>query len=74
MLILGRTATGTAKNGVFGRELELGPNKYCSTISAFQSLLDELEHEGWEYILTARLNQDVVENFFSQIRGLGGKR
>lgn len=25
-----------------------------------------------EYILTARLNQDVLENFFSYIRGMGG--
>lgn len=26
-----------------------------------------------EYILTSRLNQDVVENFFSYIRGMGGQ-
>ena len=43
-------------------------------IKSLRSLLDEIENEGWEYILTARLNQDVVENFFSQIRGLGGKK
>ena len=35
-------------------------------------LLSELKSEGWKYILTARLNQDVCENFFSQLRGLGG--
>lgn len=27
---------------------------------------------GVEYILTSRLNQDVLENFFSYIRGMGG--
>ncbi|VEN43569.1 unnamed protein product [Callosobruchus maculatus] len=27
---------------------------------------------GVEYILTSRLNQDVLENFFSYIRGIGG--
>jgi hypothetical protein len=25
-----------------------------------------------EYIVTYRLNQDVLENFFSYIRGMGG--
>ena len=41
-------------------------------IQSIRSLLKEVKQEGWQYLLTARLNQDVLENFFSQIRGLGG--
>ena len=41
-------------------------------IKSLRSLFKEVKNEGWEYLLTARLNQDVLENFFSQIRGLGG--
>ena len=35
-------------------------------------LLSELKSEGWKYILTSRLNQDVCEKFFSPLRGFGG--
>lgn len=30
------------------------------------------ETYNMEYVLTHRLNQDVLENFFSYIRGMGG--
>ena len=42
-------------------------------IESMQRLYTEMKSEGWQYILTARLNQDICENLFSQIRGLGGK-
>ena len=37
-----------------------------------RQLCDDLRNRGYKYVLTSRLNQDVVENFFSCIRGLGG--
>ena len=41
-------------------------------IRAIRDLFKEVKAEGWTYILTARLKQDIVENLFSQLRGLGG--
>ena len=43
----------------------------CS-IQAVQSLWEELRQEGFSYLLTHRLNQDIIENLFSGIRGMGG--
>lgn len=35
-------------------------------------LYDDLKNSGFEYMMTSRLNQDCLENYFSQIRSLGG--
>ena len=43
----------------------------CS-IRAVQALWAELKVEGFQYLATHKLNQDVIENFFSAVRGLGG--
>ena len=39
-------------------------------IRSIQDLFKDLTQCQYKYILTSRLNQDVVENFFSCIRGL----
>jgi len=41
------------------------------SIKSLLGLFEELKKIGVNYILTARLNQDVAENTFSQIRGFG---
>ena len=43
----------------------------CS-IQAVRSLWEELRKEGFSYLLTHKLNQDIIENLFSAIRGMGG--
>ena len=42
------------------------------SIKAIRALYAEAKSAGMSYILTSRLNNDALENFFSQIRGLGG--
>ena len=42
------------------------------SIKSTLDLYKEVKGEGLEYLLTSRLNQDALENFFSQIRGMGG--
>lgn len=41
------------------------------SINFLLGLHDDMESEKVKYILTTRLTQDVLENLFSQIRGLG---
>ena len=43
----------------------------CS-IKSVRSLFEELREEGFSYLLTHKLNQDILENLFSAIRGMGG--
>lgn len=41
--------------------------------ASLEQLYDYLKNKyDVEYIITTRLNQDVLENFFSYIRGMGG--
>ena len=42
------------------------------SINSTLDLYQELKNEGISYLLTSRLNQDGLENFFSQVRALGG--
>lgn len=42
------------------------------TTNALPILLDNLKKYDVRYILTFRLNQDLLENLFSQLRGKGG--
>ena len=45
------------------------------SINSLIQLWDQLHQEkGLEFMLTNRLNQDCLENFFSRIRGRGGHR
>ena len=37
-----------------------------------QILFEDLQEEGFSYLLTNRLSQDGLENFFSVIRAMGG--
>ena len=43
----------------------------CS-IKSVRSLWEELRQEGFSYLLTHKLNQDIIENLFSAVRGMGG--
>jgi len=36
------------------------------------NLFEDLKEYGVSYITTRKLNQDVVENFFSYIKGMAG--
>lgn len=42
------------------------------TIKSILHLYEDLKQEGYKYILTRRLNQDVIENFFGKIRSKNG--
>jgi hypothetical protein len=42
------------------------------SINSTLDLYTELKKEGLSYLLTSRVNQDALENVFSQIRALGG--
>ena len=44
------------------------------SIAALQQLWQDLQAGGLEYLITRRLNQDCLENFFSVMRGRGGHR
>ena len=47
---------------------------FLLTINSTMCLLSDLKiaYPKCQYLLTARLNQDYIENFFSLIRGIGG--
>ena len=49
-----------------------GKNGWELTIKAMMALFTELKSYGFQYMMTKRLNQDCLENYFSQIRSLGG--
>ena len=42
------------------------------SIHSVLALWAELKEEGCKYLLTRKLNQDCLENFFSAVRSLGG--
>ncbi|KAF6212640.1 hypothetical protein GE061_013166 [Apolygus lucorum] len=44
---------------------------FLISINSLRGLFDELKKEGYFYVLPSRCNQDVLESFFSQLRGLG---
>lgn len=44
---------------------------FLISINSIRGLFRELKSDGYSYILTYRLNQDVLESYFSQIRGIG---
>jgi hypothetical protein len=65
------------KNMYFGNDQTRLAKKPFQTgiivsINSTMSLYEELRHEGLSYLITSRLNQDSLENMFSQIRALGG--
>lgn len=41
-------------------------------IYSLRGLLTDVRAQGLRYVLTARLNQDLVENLFSRLRAIGG--
>lgn len=41
-------------------------------INGTKALLKVLQKNGLKYLLTSRINQDALENLFSQIRSRGG--
>ncbi|KAJ8875268.1 hypothetical protein PR048_023163 [Dryococelus australis] len=41
------------------------------SIKSLIGLFEDMRSENMSYILTSRLNQDCLENFFSHVRGLG---
>ena len=43
------------------------------SINATLTLWAEMKEEGCKYLLTHKLNQDCLENFFSAVRSLGGQ-
>ena len=45
-------------------------NGIVNHIKSLKELYAELKNEGYSFVLTSRLNQDCVENIFSQIRGM----
>lgn len=46
-------------------------NGFMISIRSLQSLYTDLHSEGYTYIMAARCNQDILESYFSVIRGLG---
>lgn len=44
---------------------------FMTSIRSLFGLFSDLQPLQMKYILTARLNQDALENFFSQLRGIG---
>ena len=42
------------------------------SINAVLALWADLKQEGFQFLLTHRLNQDCLENLFSSVRALGG--
>ena len=47
-------------------------DSFCITINGVQSLWEMLSPENFQFLLTRRLNQDPLENFFGSIRQPGG--
>lgn len=74
MLILAEgMVVGPSKAMKNGRREKVAFQKgiICS-INAVFALWEELKEEGFKYLLTSKLNQDCIENFFSGVRALGG--
>lgn len=45
------------------------------SLNALECMIQDLVHNGaFKFLLTGRINQDCLENFFSQVRGKGGHR
>lgn len=44
---------------------------FLTSINSLFGLYTDMKNAGASYILTAKLNQDCLENFFSRIRGFG---
>ena len=45
-------------------------NAFLISIESVKGLSNDLKKEGFSYMMTSRVNQDVLESFFSQLRGL----
>lgn len=45
---------------------------WCSNINALKQLWLDLKSQGCSFLLTRRLNQDSLENFFGSLRSQGG--
>jgi len=43
-----------------------------TSIASIVSLSQELLHEGFQFVCTARFNQDSIKNFFAGIRSKQG--
>lgn len=57
----------------FANSLQVFQKAILISISSLRSLRTDMENMyGMTYILTHRLNQDCLENFFSQVRARGG--
>lgn len=56
--------------GKFG--LQIFQKAMLMQINATKVLLKILQQNGLKYILTCKINQDALENLFSQLRGRGG--
>jgi hypothetical protein len=65
------------------RDIRIGGRKQASyapfqkgwliRLTSLKEMFLELKHDySTDFLLTARLNQDHLENFFSQLRGVGG--
>ncbi|XP_059474485.1 uncharacterized protein LOC132196089 [Neocloeon triangulifer] len=65
-----RPPKGEQEDGTFYRPPCL--NGWLLTIAAFQGLWDEMHALGCEEMPTGAINQDFVENFFSQVRYRNG--
>lgn len=61
------------KNGELQNSLQIFQKGILMSITSLKLLRSEMNEKfGYKYILTHRLNQDCLENFFSQIRGRSG--
>jgi len=56
--------------GKFG--LQIFQKAILMQINGTKVLLKILQQNGLQYILTCKINQDTLENLFSQLRGTGG--
>lgn len=44
---------------------------FLMSINSLRGLFTDLQSEGYTYVMAARCNQDIIESYFSKIRGLG---
>lgn len=44
---------------------------FLISINSLKGLYEDLKSEGYTYIMAARCNQDILESYFSLVRGLG---
>ncbi|CAK1601293.1 unnamed protein product [Parnassius mnemosyne] len=47
-------------------------NAFNITINSFRQLYQDMKSEGYDYLLTRRINNDCLENFFGLVRQAGG--